>query len=266
MKFCEALKKPILVVLHQEHSTPGRIGRMLLGRGYSLDLRRPRFGDPLPETLAQHHGAIIFGGPMSANDEDDYVRKEIEWTKVPLKEEKPFFGICLGAQVLARQLGAQVDFHPEGRVEVGYYPMRATEAGKKLCAWPDHVYEWHREGFDLPRDATLLAEGDCFPHQAFQYGKSAFGFQFHSELTHHMMCRWTIRGAARLEMPNAKPRHEHFDDRLVHDPKTLLWLNEFIDLWLAMGEPGTKMQTVLQNAKAARDLRSARDTKAAPLP
>jgi len=266
MKFCEALKKPILVVLHQEHSTPGRIGRMLMERGYALDTRRPRFGDPLPETLTHHHGAIIFGGPMSANDEDNYVRKEIEWTKVPLKEEKPFFGICLGAQVLARQLGAQVDFHPEGRVEVGYYPMRATEAGKKLCAWPDYVYEWHREGFDLPRDATLLAEGDCFPHQAFQYGKSAFGFQFHSELTHHMMCRWTIRGAARLEMPNAKPRHQHFDDRLVHDPKTLLWLNEFIDLWLAMGEPGTKMQTVLQNAKAARDLRSARDTKAAPLP
>jgi GMP synthase (glutamine-hydrolysing) len=76
-----------------------------------------------------------------------------------------------------------------------------------------------------------------------------------------MMCRWTIRGAARLEMPNAKPRHEHFDDRLVHDPKTLHWLNEFLELWLAMGET-----PVLQNAKAARDLRSARDTKAAPLP
>jgi GMP synthase (glutamine-hydrolysing) len=266
MKFCEKSKRPVLVVLHQEHSSPGRIGRMLMGRGFPLDIRRPRFGDPLPETLAHHHGAIIFGGPMSANDADDYVRKEIEWAKVPLKEEKPFFGICLGAQIIARQLGARVEFHPEGKVEVGYYPMRATEAGKKLCNWPDYVYEWHREGFDLPAGAILLAEGDCFPNQAFQYGKAAFSFQFHSELTHHMMCRWTVRGAARLEMPNAKPRHEHFDDRFVHDGKTRAWLNEFLDLWLALGEPGKETRTVLQNAKPVRDLRSATETKAPPLP
>lgn len=246
----ENTKKPVLVILHQEHSTPGRIGRMLLDRGFPLDIRRPRFGDPLPESLETHHGAIIFGGPMSANDEDEYVRQEIEWTKVPLKEEKPFFGICLGAQVLARQLGAHVDFHPEGKVEVGYYPMRATAEGKKLCNWPDHVYEWHREGFDLPTGAVLLAEGDCFPHQAFRYGKSAFAFQFHSELTHHMMCRWTTRGAARLEMPNAKPRHEHFDDRLVHDGKTRAWLGEFLDLWTGTLVPGTNARSFLQNAKS----------------
>jgi GMP synthase (glutamine-hydrolysing) len=246
----EKPKLPILVVLHQEHSTPGRIGRLLIERGFSLDARRPRFGDPLPETLENHHGAIIFGGPMSANDEDEYVRKEIEWTKVPLREEKPFFGICLGAQVLARQLGADVSVHPEGLVEVGYYPLRATEDGKKLCHWPDHVYEWHREGFSLPSGATLLAEGDCFQNQAFRFGKAAFAFQFHSELTHQMMCRWTVRGAPRLEMPNAHPRERHFDDRLVHDGKTRAWLGEFLDLWTALGEPGKNPRGVSQNANS----------------
>jgi hypothetical protein len=80
-----------------------------------------------------------------------------------------------------------------------------------------------------------------------------------------MMCRWTIRGAARLEMPNAKPRHEHFDDRLVHDGKTRTWLNGFLDFWLAMGERDHGAG-VLQNAKPVRDLRSAQETKAAPLP
>ena len=59
---------PILIILHQEHSTPGRVGHALIERGFTLDVRRPRFGDPLPETMAEHAGAIIFGGPMSAND------------------------------------------------------------------------------------------------------------------------------------------------------------------------------------------------------
>ena len=66
-----ALLKPVLIVLHQETSTPGRVGKALRALGHPLDIRRPRFGDPLPDTLDQHAGAVIFGGPMSANDSDD---------------------------------------------------------------------------------------------------------------------------------------------------------------------------------------------------
>src|SRR6187549_305659 len=101
-------RKPVLIVLHQEHSTPGRVGLRLAARGHGLDIRRPRFGDPLPETLAGHAGAVIFGGPMSANDADDYIRVETEWVRVPLREEAPFLGLCLGAQMMARHLGAEV--------------------------------------------------------------------------------------------------------------------------------------------------------------
>src|SRR5581483_5491783 len=153
------MKRPVLIVLHQEHSTPGRVGQMLVNRGLPLDIRRPRFGDPLPETLSDHAAAVVFGGPQSANDPDEFVRREIDWLEVPLKEGKPFLGICLGAQMLARQLGARVYPHPEGYAEVGYYPIRPTAAGRAVCArWPDRVYQWHREGFDLPRGADLLAE------------------------------------------------------------------------------------------------------------
>src|ERR1700726_2535544 len=70
--------RPVLIVLHQETSTPGRVGNALRLLGHPLDIRRPRFGDPLPETLDGHAGAVIFGGPMSANDPDDYVRREID--------------------------------------------------------------------------------------------------------------------------------------------------------------------------------------------
>jgi len=222
------------MVLHQEMSTPGRVGHHLHARGIPLDIRRPALGDPLPETLAEHAGVAVFGGPMSANDETEFIRREIEWLAVPLKECKPFLGICLGAQMMARQLGARVCFHPEGMAEIGYYPIRVTGAGRALTRdWPSHVYQWHREGFDLPAGAELLAEGDIFAVQAFRYGPAAYGIQFHPEVTHAMMCRWTTRGHARMETPGAKPRPEHFADRPVYDPAVRSWLAEFLDRWLA---------------------------------
>ncbi len=140
MNFCASPSwsqyKPVLVVLHGEQSTPGRIGRLLRELGAPLDIRRPRFGDPLPENLEHHAGAVFFGGPMSANDEEDWLKREIDWLAAPLKENKPYLGICLGAQLLARQLGQKVDAHPEGKVEVGYYPIHPTEYGHELCESP----------------------------------------------------------------------------------------------------------------------------------
>src|SRR5215813_1258453 len=105
--------RPVLLVLHQELSTPGRVGHYLA-----------RFGDPLPDTLAQHAGAVIFGGPQSVNDTEEFLRREIDWIAVPLAEKKPFLGICFGAQMLVKHLGARVCFHSEGKAEVGYYPIR----------------------------------------------------------------------------------------------------------------------------------------------
>lgn len=227
------MKPPVLIVLHQQNSTPGRVGHYLRERGYPLDIRKPCIGDPLPDTLAHHSGAVVFGGPQSANDNDDFIRREIDWMSVPLKENKPLLGICLGAQMMARNLGGKVDFHGEGQVEVGYYPIRPTESGRTISEmWPDHVYQWHREGFDLPADSVLLAEGDTFPCQAFRHGDHAFGLQFHPEVTHAMMCRWVIRGAHRMELPGAKQRAAHFEDRWVYDHGMKTWLSVFLDHWL----------------------------------
>lgn len=224
--------KPILLVLHQEHSSPGRVGQVLAKLGYPLDIRRPRFGDPLPETMDEHDGAVIFGGPQSANDTEDFVKREIHWIGVPLRDKKPYLGICLGAQMMARHLGARVYPHPDGHAEVGYYPIRPTEAGRVLCAeWPDRVYQWHREGFDLPAGSELLAEGDAFSVQAFRYG-SGYAIQFHPEVTHAMMHRWLVRGAHRMELPGTKQRHEHISDRFVYDFASRNWLAAFIDCWI----------------------------------
>jgi GMP synthase (glutamine-hydrolysing) len=225
----------VLIILHQEHSNPGRVGRLLKTHGAELDIRRPSLGDPLPKTLEDHAGAIIFGGPMSANDEHDWLKAEIDWIGVPLREKKPFIGLCLGAQMLARHMGERVYKHPDGKVEIGYHPILPTEAGHRLCgcSFPARVYQWHREGFDLPRGASLLAEGDVFEVQAIAVGEQAFGFQFHPEVTYAMMCRWTVRGHDRMTLPGAFPRHQHLRDWFSYDPAVARWLDCFLTDWLA---------------------------------
>ncbi|NVK35591.1 MAG: glutamine amidotransferase [Rhodobacteraceae bacterium] len=222
----------ILVVLHQEHSSPGKVGRELVRRGYKLDIRKPRFGDALPATMDDHAGAVIFGGPMSANDPDAFVKKEIDWIDVPLREEKPFLGVCLGAQMMVKSLGGSVAPHGDGLVEIGYYPLEPTEIGAQMMTWPKRVYQWHREGFDLPSGCVQLATGKTYENQAIQYGKKAFGLQFHPELTHSMMVRWTTRGAPRMELPGAQNRADHFAGRFIYEQVVDEWLSRFLDQWL----------------------------------
>ncbi|MCA0276027.1 MAG: glutamine amidotransferase [Proteobacteria bacterium] len=220
----------ILVVLHQEHSSAGRVGHVLIENGFDLDIRRPPLGDPLPETLDRHAGAVVFGGPMSANDHDEFVRRETEWLAVPLRENRPFLGICLGAQMLVNHLGGKVEGHGDGLVEIGWYPIKATEEGRKLMHWPEMVYQFHREGFSLPGDAVLLASSDSYPNQAFRYGDNAWGIQFHAELTRVMMQRWVVRGAERFVLPGAQPGRDHLGGRLIWDMHLKRWLDEFLQV------------------------------------
>jgi len=221
-------RSPILIILHQEHSSPGRVGQLLTAAGFDLDIRRPPLGDPLPETLAHHSGAVVFGGPMSANDNDEFVRRETEWLAVPLRENRPFLGICLGAQMLVNHLGGKVAPRDDGTVEIGWYPIRPTASGQSRMQWPNMVYQFHREGFSLPAGATLLAEGDAYPNQAFHYGENAYGIQFHAELTRAMMHRWVVRGAERFSLPGAQLGREHLDGRMLWDLRLKAWLEEFL--------------------------------------
>ena len=227
--------RPVLIVLHQETSTPGRVGQLLAAHDVKLDIRRPVIGDALPETLDDHRGAIVFGGPPSANDPDPHLRREVDWMAVPLAENRPFLGICLGAQMLVKHLGGAVGPHPDGLVEVGYYPLRPTAEGRRLLHWPEMVYQWHREGFSLPRGATRLAAGERFENQAIRYGDNAYGVQFHAELTLAMLHRWTTHGHARTLLPGAQQRRDHFDGRAIYDAPVKRWLEEF--LGLVFGQP-----------------------------
>lgn len=226
---------PILIVLHQANSIPAHVGLTLRNMGHPLDIRRPRFGDPLPETLAEHDGAVIFGGPQSANDPDDYIKTETDWISVPLKENKPFLGICLGAQMFARLLGATVSFDDHERCGIGYHPVEPIAAPVGGVPWPTTVYQWHREGFDLPAGAELLVRADtAFENQAFKYG-SGTAIQFHPEITFWQVARWSGNSPSRLKLPCAQDRPTQLRNHVRYAPTVHRWREAFLRAWIDSG-------------------------------
>jgi GMP synthase (glutamine-hydrolysing) len=226
----------VLIVMHQAHSTSGRVGCYLSALGARLDIRRPSLEEPLPETLDEHDGVVVFGGPMCANDDCEWISREIAWLETPLREDKPLLGICLGAQMLAKTLGARVFNYPDRRSEIGYFSLDPDPSADELCAapFPRRVYQWHCDGFDLPDGARLIASGGAdFPAQAYRYGDKAVALQFHPEVTYQMMCRWTVRGAEKLKLPGAQPREDHLDGWRQFDPAVAAWMRAFLPAWLA---------------------------------
>ncbi len=231
-----AEKNRVLAVVHQETSRTGRVGQLLESWGYEIERCCPNIGDTLPSDPSSYAGVVMFGGPMSANDCTALpgIRAELEWLPRVLEAQTPFLGICLGAQLMARVLGGRVNTHPEGRAEIGYVEIDPVHPDCQIFPERMHVYQWHREGFDLPRACTLLARGEHFENQAYRYGERVFGLQFHPEVTLEMKQIWTVKGAERLTMPGAQPAEDHIRLHDVHDPKFGAWTERFLKRWLRM--------------------------------
>lgn len=227
--------KSALLVVQRPESVPGRVGDVLAARGYDLDLCRVAAGDKLPHALADHDCAVIYGGPMSAADGHlhPFLNDEVEWLPRAIGSGKPVLGLCLGAQLMALAHGAPVAPHAEGLVEVGYYPVCATEAG---ASWfPDELttYQFHGDGMGVPDGAQSLAYSEEFPVQAFGFeGVPSFGLQFHPEVTRDMLERWVVRAAEMLAKPGAQPAEDHLAGHTRYDKPLEAWLEGFIDRWL----------------------------------
>jgi GMP synthase (glutamine-hydrolysing) len=232
--------KKVAIVVHQEHSRPGRVGVLLEKRGYELHRLCPNLGCELPEDMSDYAGVVIFGGPMSANDCGTLngIKCELDWIPKVVEAGVPFLGLCLGAQLLTRALGGRVGSHPEGHIEAGYVQIEPTELGRAWFKGPLKVYQFHREGMDIPECCKLLATGETYRNQAFRYGESAFGFQFHPEVTLEMKQIWTLKAAQRLAMPGAQQRGVHLSMHAIYDPPLDRWTNGFLDRWLATDTRG----------------------------
>ncbi|MBL4666693.1 MAG: gamma-glutamyl-gamma-aminobutyrate hydrolase family protein [Sneathiella sp.] len=232
-------RKKILLILHQAKSDPGRVGEVLRSLGFELDIRIPAIGHELPTDPTEHHGAVIFGGPMSANDDhEDYIRSETSYVERALAAEIPYLGICLGAQIMARTLGGKVKRHPDGLMEIGYYKIEPTKAGAAYFDKHLHAYQWHKEGFDLPEGCQLLAGGDYFPNQAYRYGKYAYGIQFHPEVTEAMNRKWLHKASHMLVEPGAQSAQDQLRCRQLYDMEMNDWTWRFLRHWTDLNKAG----------------------------
>jgi GMP synthase (glutamine-hydrolysing) len=222
----------ILIVAHSDWREK-RIAPHLASHGYQIECRCPAQGDRLPEQFDDYDGTIVLGGVQSANDADsvDYMSHELDWIRRWVKKGGRYLGICLGGQLLARALGARVAPHPEGLHEIGYWPIEPTKESGDLFAGLGHVYHWHKEGFDLPQGAVLLARGARFPHQAFRWNQ-AYGLQFHPEVTGEDAHGWLGETPDYEERPGAQPRAVHLASIAEHDPKLDRWTRRFVDRWI----------------------------------
>lgn len=224
----------VLLVQHMHDRRDDRVSSHLARRGFALEWCKPLHGDALPDRHSQHEAVVVYGGVQSVNDAGHCaaMRAEIDWIRRWVDAGRAYLGLCLGGQLLARALGARVGPHPEGLHEVGFVPIRATDAGRAYLPASLHVYQWHHEGFEIPDGAELLAAGEVYPNQAFRFGRRAFGLQFHPETTPRMRGDWMDDAVHALQAPGAQPRACQEADAMRFDGPMGDWLTGLLDTHL----------------------------------
>lgn len=195
------MTKDAVAIRHVHFEDLGIFEGVLHGHGYNIrycDIGVDDLGslDPLAPDLL-----FVLGGPIGAYEEVDYpfLRDELALLERRLVARRPTVGICLGAQLMARALGARV--YRGSAIEIGWGELRLSEAGQNgplrhFAGVP--VLHWHGDTFDLPNGAELLASTEICPNQAFAFGRHALACQFHPEISSNGFERWLVGHAVEL--------------------------------------------------------------------
>jgi GMP synthase (glutamine-hydrolysing) len=229
--------KTALAVRHVHFEDLGAFAPVLEAHGYNIVYVEAAIDDvsaidaPAPDLLA------VLGGPIGAYEDEHYpfLREEIRQVERRLRDGRPVLGICLGAQIMARALGARV--YPGTGKEIGWAPVSLTEAGRRsplapLAGVP--LLHWHGDTFDLPQGAVHLATTERYRHQAFAWERHGLALQFHPEVTAAGLERWYIGHAAEIaatpgvSLPVLRGEAEHWAPGLAPAGTRMLaaWLDE----------------------------------------
>lgn len=212
------MNKSLVVVQHHPVEGVGELARWAAQNGIELDVHRADLG-MLPGGLDAP--CVLLGGPYAANDGLDWLQRERAWLRGRIADPAPMLGICLGAQLVADAMGA--DVYALDRPETGWTTIDFADGSERL-----DVLQWHHDGFTLPPGAQLLASSSACPHQIFRVGPN-MGIQFHPEWNAGMV------DALNAHFGNDSPLPRHSDTHR-HDHVTA-WFHQQMDIWwLRKGE------------------------------
>lgn len=223
----------VLIIKHINIEGPGTLGEFLAKNQVKTDIVNIDKGEKLPKNFNNISAIIILGGPMNVYEVEKYpfLKTEEEFIKRAIEKNIPVLGICLGAQLLAKSLGAEVKKSPEK--EIGWSKVRLTKDAfqdrlfkgleKKL-----DVFQWHEDMFELPKKSVLLAESAACPSQAFRFGKNCYGLQFHLEIDKSIIDSWTAKYGMLINLPAYLC--EYFKKRPVLEKQTEILYRNFLKL------------------------------------
>lgn len=238
--------KPLTIIRHIECEGPGYLESILGQQGISFRLIALDRGEPLPGAIHDTSGLMIMGGPMSVNDDEEWITQEISLVNQAIAADLPVLGHCLGGQMIARALGAAVVSNPVK--EIGWLPVQAQHIPQEAPSWltdfrhPQTVFHWHGETFEIPDGAYRLLSSQHCDNQAFLYKDNVYAFQCHIEMTCDMVDEWSTLYADEINVPSDT----------IQDRETMLGIchsniddmnhlaSKIYTLWLSkLGNPST---------------------------
>jgi GMP synthase (glutamine-hydrolysing) len=189
----------VLIVKNIAIEGPGTIEEFLKERGTAYSILEIHDCHAEIPDIRNHTHLVVMGGPMSVYETNEHVHLSLELALIRsfIKSEKPVLGICLGAQMIAHAVGAEV-FAGETE-EIGWDNVEVTPEGMKDPVLSNiavdgktvaEVFQWHGDTFDLPKNSLKLSSSSAYENQAFRYKENVYGLQFHIEVTPAMIRDW----------------------------------------------------------------------------
>jgi len=222
---------PILIVCNTKLPQAGTLTSLLrrIGRPFQF-ISRAEFIGLSNKQIKQP--TIILGGVQSAADPLNRETKQLlEVLDRQSSKNVPLFGICLGAQLLARIAGGRIYSHQDSIREIGYHPVYSMHNKGSINFPPGHYYQWHYSVIDdLPIEHVTLTNNNS-PIQAFEFGHTFMGVQFHPEIDLRTIQRWARDGWDRLGDPGAQPLADQLLDHKKHRQQNIKAFRQVLVAW-----------------------------------